>query len=76
VTARMRLVALVLSLVACSSSRLPPGTLPPEYEPPRLAPWNAAVETDAGVAGSGAVTDAGLGKASAGPLLSPDAGVR
>ena len=30
---------LLASLVACAGRKLPPGTPPPEYEPPIVAPW-------------------------------------
>lgn len=30
---------LVLAFTACSGRRLPPGTPPPEYEPPQVTPW-------------------------------------
>ena len=44
--------ALLLSLIAllaagCSGRRLPPGTPPPEYEPPLVTPWPAE-NADAG----------------------------
>jgi len=29
----------IAALVACSGQRLPPGTPPPEYEPPIVPPW-------------------------------------
>jgi hypothetical protein len=44
-------------LAACSGRRLPPGTPPPEYEPPIVVPWRP--ETG----------DAGPGQ---GPELAPD----
>ena len=31
----------ILSLCACSGRRLPPGTPPPEYEPPAVSSWTA-----------------------------------
>ena len=48
-----------LAFAACSGRRLPPGTPPPEYEPPIVSPWPAE-NTDAG---AGAASDSGvLGK--------------
>ena len=29
-----------LAFAACSATRLPPGTPPPEYEPPQITPWS------------------------------------
>jgi hypothetical protein len=52
----MGLVA--LAFAACSGRRLPPGTPPPEYEPPIVSPWPAE-NTDAG-AGAGAASDSGV----------------
>jgi len=37
----------VLELAACGSRRLPPGTPPPEYEPPVVPAW-APEASDAG----------------------------
>jgi hypothetical protein len=43
--------ALVASaLAACAGRRLPPGTPPPEYEPPIITPW--APERPSGDAGA------------------------
>ena len=64
---------LALGLCACSARRLPPGTPPPEYEPPQVAPW----PIENADAGAGAVLrDAGVPDASSSPELSSDAGVR
>jgi len=30
----------VVAFTACSARRLPPGTPPPEYEPPVVSPWS------------------------------------
>lgn len=67
----------VATVVACSGRRLPPGTPPPEYEPPIVAPWTPEV-SDAGAPKQGEPppeltnpTDAG-----AGAELSLDAGPR
>ncbi|MEI9939994.1 MAG: hypothetical protein WDO69_22460 [Pseudomonadota bacterium] len=30
---------ITLTFAACSGRRLPPGTPPPEYEPPTVTPW-------------------------------------
>ena len=38
---------MALIFAACSGRRLPPGTPPPEYEPPVVAPWPPA-SVDAG----------------------------
>jgi len=71
---------LALSAQACSGRRLPPGTPPPEYEPPVVTPWTPERE-DAGVA-AGDAADAGVaGKANTGEPppsgeLSSDAGLR
>jgi hypothetical protein len=72
---RRRLAVLLFGLAfsACSGRRLPPGTPPPEYEPPVVTQW---------VADAGAVPpDATPGSANSpaavlGAELSPDAGVR
>ncbi len=40
---------LLVLLGACSGRRLPPGTPPPEYEPPIVTPWPPTPESaDAG----------------------------
>jgi hypothetical protein len=74
-----------LSLAACSSKRLPPGTPPPEYEQRPVAPWPSAslpaaavpevaepppAGPEAGAAGPDAGTDPG-----AAPAPAVDAGV-
>jgi len=66
------LIAFGALLWACSGRRLPPGTPPPEYETPLVAPWPAssAGHEMAGVDGGAAPMDAGAAD------LSPDAGVR
>ena len=71
--------ALLAALGACSGRRLPPGTPPPEYEPPQVPPWTGTAESsDAGPAANGAraadstiAVDAGVGTE-----LSLDAGSR
>ena len=65
---------LLASLAACSGRRLPPGTPPPEYEPPIVTPWtpeggDAAVPQAAEHAADPATSDAGA-------ELSLDAGQR
>lgn len=67
------LAGLLCLLGACSARRLPPGTPPPEYEPPVVAPW-AAESLDAGV-GLEPGSDAGLAPATQSEL-SLDAGAR
>ncbi|HEX3773323.1 MAG TPA: hypothetical protein VHV51_02605 [Polyangiaceae bacterium] len=68
------LLTLACELAACSARRLPPGTPPPEYEPPIVAPWPASAQPDASAPPSaGASTPRGAASAAA---LSPDAGVR
>ncbi|HTA90125.1 MAG TPA: hypothetical protein VK745_11130 [Polyangiaceae bacterium] len=70
---RLRRVISILALAAgaCSAYRLAPGTPPPEYEPPVIAPWAPPSAADAGVS-----ADAGPASAPPGPELSQDAGVR
>ena len=78
---------LLVSLIAasaCSARRLPPGTLPPEYEPPLVSQWPVPDPADAGALPEGnprSPADGGtLTAPAASPLtrpeLSPDAGVR
>jgi len=43
----LALTAITLSFSGCSGRRLPPGTPPPEYEPPTVTPWPVA-NADAG----------------------------
>jgi len=66
------------TFVACSGRRLPPGTPPPEYEPPIVAPWSP-VTVDGGTEASPPRTaesaDAGP-PPGANPELSLDAGPR
>ena len=76
-------LALALALIAsafagCSGSRLPPGTPPPEYEPPQIAPWSPE-SSDAGTDSSPPPADGAAGATSppaAAPELSLDAGPR
>jgi len=70
-------VGACLALCACGGRRLPPGTLPPEYEPPQLAPWSAE-SADSGSAGHAeSQNDAPVpAPAPASPELSLDAGAR
>ena len=63
---------LALGVHACSAHRLPPGTPPPEYEPPIVTPW-ASDAPDAGAGKLGDAADAGVRP---GGELSPDASVR
>jgi hypothetical protein len=64
---------LLFAFSGCSARRLPPGTPPPEYEPPIVLPWVA----DAGSDSSDAAADAPKASSfESGPELSPDAGVR
>ena len=44
---------ITLAFPACSGRRLPPGTPPPEYEPPIVTPWPA----ESGDAGTDAAPD-------------------
>jgi hypothetical protein len=41
------LCLITLVLAGCSGRRLPPGTPPPEYEPPQVTPWSPE-SSDAG----------------------------
>ncbi|HYQ03589.1 MAG TPA: hypothetical protein VER96_33180 [Polyangiaceae bacterium] len=76
-------IALALGLIvatfaACSGRRLPPGTPPPEYEPPQVIPWSPEgndAGTDASPPGTGEHTDAAASPA-AESELSLDAGPR
>jgi len=62
---------------ACSGRRLPPGTPPPEYEPPLVAPWSADAPDAGAPVQEQSVDDASAGGASLPPSeLSLDAGVR
>ena len=65
-------VGILVLAGACSAHRLPPGTPPPEYEAPVVAPWSP----DAGAEASVAALDAGPPASGAGADLSPGAGVR
>lgn len=64
----------LLAVGACSASRLPAGTPPPEYEPPVIAPWAAPSALDAGPSIDASPVSAA--PAASGPELSQDAGVR
>ncbi|MEI9951460.1 MAG: hypothetical protein WDO74_21405 [Pseudomonadota bacterium] len=69
---------IALTFAACLSRRLPPGTPPPEYEPPIVTPWpaeNADAGTDAGADAARGSADA-RSPAAAEPELSLDAGPR
>ena len=46
---RLLALALLAALTACAGRRLPPGTPPPEYEPPVVTPWTPDTN-DAGTA--------------------------
>ena len=67
---------ITLAFAACSARRLPPGTPPPESEPPTVTPWPAES------ADAGADADPAKGNAdapslpAAEPELSLDAGPR
>jgi hypothetical protein len=70
---RYFLPLLLLAGLGCSARRLPPGTPPPEYEPPLVTPWLS----DAGAEAAPAPGDATRPVETApGSELSPDAGVR
>jgi hypothetical protein len=71
---------LALSAAACSARRLPPGTPPPEYEPPVVTPWTPE-RVDAGTAPADGADAGAVGKAGADEIppsgeLSSDAGLR
>jgi len=71
------LVLFMLAFAACSGRGLRPGTPPPEYEPPIVAPWpaeDAAASTDAAVPIAQSSADAPLPAVE--PELSLDAGAR
>ena len=63
---------------ACSGRRLPPGTPPPEYEPPLVTPWPADAGSDAAVPATPDARDAsdGPGQPAVESELSLDAGPR
>ena len=52
-------VALLFALVSCSARRLPPGTPPPEYEPPVVPAWGASSTAAPPDAGATVIGDAG-----------------
>lgn len=63
---------IALAFPACSGRRLPPGTPPPEYEPPIVSPWpgeNADAGTDAATESEHAASPPAVA-----PELSLDAG--
>ena len=63
---------ITLAFAACSGRRLPPGTPPPEYEPPIVSPWpgeNSDAGADAASDSEDAASPPGLA-----PELSLDAG--
>jgi len=76
-------IASLIAASACSARRLPPGTPPPEYEPPIVSQWPEPDHADAGVLPAGNPHDLADGGASIAPRaspptrpeLSPDAGV-
>ena len=77
----VRLAVLAFALVAlaaltgCSGRRLPPGTPPPEYEPPSVTPW--PLEQPDAAATQGPTLDASSAPESApSTQLSQDADVR
>ena len=70
---------LALSAGGCSARRLPPGTPPPEYEPPVVSPWTPE-RVDSGVAPADAADASIAGKAGTREMppsaeLSSDAGL-
>ena len=65
----------VSALVGCSSRRLPPGTPPPEYEPPSVTPWPVE-SADAAAPTAPAPATSGAPESAQGAQLSQDAGVR
>ena len=75
----VRIIVCLLSLWAlgCSGRRLPPGTPPPEYEQPVIAPWTSE-GADAGAAqAQEQESDASIPPSSGPePELSLDAGPR
>jgi hypothetical protein len=68
-----------LAFAACSGRRLPPGTPPPEYEPPIVTPWPLGTP-DAGHDGdersAGGAPAAEMPHTGVEPELSLDAGPR
>ncbi len=66
---------LALGVYACATRRLPPGTPPPEYEHPIVAPWTTE-SSDAGATLVGDVRGAPDAGARPAGELSLDAGVR
>jgi len=71
----LAVVSIALTWVACSGRRLPPGTPPPEYEPPQIVPW-AAENADAGSDASARREEQTPAPPAAAPELSLDAGPR
>lgn len=72
------LALISLAFAACSGRRLPPGTPPPEYEPPQVTPWSPQTN-DAGTDATAPNTIDAANAASlpaADPELSLDAGPR
>jgi hypothetical protein len=71
--------ALIASVfVACAGRRLPPGTPPPEYEPPQIEPWSPETR-DGGAESSAPFANDAADAAplrGAEPELSLDAGPR
>ena len=69
---------IVAAFAACASRSLPPGTPPPEYEPPVVTPWSPPgndAGTDASPTSASESTDA-ISPAPPEPELSLDAGPR
>lgn len=66
---------LLALLAACSGRRLPPGTPPPEYEAPLVAPWTPD-SGDAGVPNAAENAADPRTSPEAGAELSLDAGAR
>ena len=74
----LALALITAAFAGCSGRRLPPGTLPPEYEPPIVTPW-VPESADAGAEGAAPSTDDRADAASPPalePELSLDAGPR
>jgi hypothetical protein len=69
-------LALIASVfVACAGRRLPPGTPPPEYEPPQIEPWSPESRDGGAESSAPSANDAATSRG-AEPELSLDAGPR
>jgi len=55
----LQVAALFFVLGGCSARRLPPGTPPPEYEPPVVPAWGASADAAAADAAPAPIGDAG-----------------